>query len=369
MRSLPATALLLAALLGPVACTAAPDELEPAASTVVTPADAAGRTSTPLAVAPGPDGGAVVFARGAELAAVTTVSGGAVTGQTAGAVPGWADSGFVSGGEVLVGRWSETTGGYALAVLGPDGAVVAERPVAPWPADAGSVVTPMTTPDGRLLLGISRASGDAQLLLVDPATGAVTATAVLPGDPAVAGADLVEVDALAVAPGGGSVVVAVSTTDLDAERQTTTLVRLDAGLRPAGAPVPVTPAEEWTHVERLTVDVDGTAWAVSVEADGPVLVSAAPGETEATTRLRLTDHPAALAVRDGVAWVVPIDRGLRVERIDLATGATTSSAELCEDGEGSGGALAVTATSVYLAGECGAEERLWEFAVTAGDAL
>ncbi|MGY1773030.1 hypothetical protein [Blastococcus sp. SYSU D00813] len=368
MRSLPATALLLAALLGPVACTAAPDELEPAASTVVTPADPAGRTSTPLAVAPGPDGGAVVFARGAELAAVTTVAGGAVTGQTAGAVPGWADSGFVSGGEVLVGRWSQTAGGYALAVLGPDGAVVAERPVTPWPADAGAVVTPMATPDGRLLLGVSRASGDAQLLLVDPATGAVTASAVLPGDPGVDGADLVEVDAVAVAPDGGAVVVAVSTADLDEQRQTTTLVRLDAGLRPVGAPVPVTPGEEWTHVERLAVDTDGTAWAVSVEADGPVLVAAGPGEREAATRMQLADHPSALAVRDGVAWVVPVDRGLRLDRIELATGETTSSAELCGDGEGSGGALAVTATSVYLAGECGSEERLWEFAVAAGDA-
>lgn len=367
MRSLPATALVLAALLGPVACTAAPDELEPAASTVVTPADPAGRTSTPLAVVPAADGGAVVFARGAELAAVTTVTGGTVTGQTAGAVPGWADSGFVSGGEVLVGRWSEATGGYALAVLGPDGAVVAERPVTPWPA-AGAVVLPVTTPDGRLLLAVSGVSGDAQLLLVDPATGAVTASVALPGDPAVGGADRVEVDAVAVSPDGGTVVVAVATTDLDAERQTTALVRLDAGLRPAGAPVPVTPGEDWTHVGRLAVDVDGTAWAVSVDADGPVLVSAGPGEDEATTRMRLADHPAALAVRDGVAWIVPVDRGLRLDRIELATGRTTSSAELCEDGEGSGGAVAVTATSVYLAGECGSEERLWEFAVAAGDA-
>ncbi|WP_409332204.1 hypothetical protein [Trujillonella humicola] len=368
MRSLPAATLLLAALLGPVAWTSAPDRLEPAASTVVTPADPAGRTSTPLAVAPAADGGAVVFARGAELAAVTTVTGGTVTGQTAGAVPGWADSGFVSGGEVLVGRWSQATGGYALAVLGADGTVVAERPVTPWPADVGSVVTPVPTPDGRLLLAVSRAAGGAQVLLVDPATGAVTAAAVLPGDPAVEGADRVEVDAVAVAPEGGTVVVAVSTTDLDARRQATALVRLDAGLRPAGAPVPVTPEQEWTHVERLAVDVDATAWAVSVDAGGPVIVSAAPGAVEATARTRPADHVAALAVRDGVVWLVPVDRGLRLDRIDPVTGETASSAELCEDGPGSGGALAVTATTVYLAGECGAEERLWEFAVTAGGA-
>jgi hypothetical protein len=351
-------AVCLAAALALSACTGDPaaPSLEPVEATPLDPTPA-GADAGLLTV--GAAGRLVAAATVRDVAALTVV--GDSTPAVVSGSPGAglvADTGFAAlDGQLVVGRWAPRTGGYLLTVLDASGAIVAENPVAPWPAGAVSDVDSAVTPGGQLLLAVAREGGDPELLLVDPLTGTVAASTGLgPG---------AEVEGVAVSPDGRSVVVAVGSRDIGTGRAVSWLVPLTAGLEPRGGAVAVTPAEEWAEVEALAVDDAGTAWAVAATRDEATLVTAAPGAIGTTAVRPLADGATGLAVHDGVAWLVSSAAGAQLYRIDLRSGATATSEQLCDQVAGtSGGGPAVTGGRVYVSGSCADGARVWEFGLS-----
>ncbi|MGY1773034.1 hypothetical protein [Blastococcus sp. SYSU D00813] len=281
-----------------------------------------------------PDGRLVVVRSGAAGATVTLVAGDAVVSTTEVPLPDSPYVTLVREGELVFGELTDD--GFVLHVADPvTGEPLGDRPVVPFPDRADVTTQAVATPDGQLLVAVSRSQAAPELLLVDPATGAVTASAVLDLNGLVDPERLadwsqsVDVKGIAVSPDGAS--YAVTATVYDHEDSTTTgvLTVVDGRLAPVTAPFVPAPDSDWGTEPAVSVAGDGTAHAF-VRLDGePVLVEVAPGAEEAETVAELRDATYTLVVRDGVAWVAHTDDPLRVTRIDLGSGEATSSVELC----------------------------------------
>ncbi len=380
-RPLPALVLAPLAALAPAACSADPPEARPAAAVeaevevavpeggyvgdVVTGAD--GRAYVLL---PGDDDGgagalAVVDPATAEVVAEVSLPPG---GRADAVLP--AGDGLVVAGTVS-GTGSGTPDGVALWDVDPaTGAVTATRPV-PVPADLDPRATRAApAPDGQLVVAVDPAgAGTPVLLLVDPATGTVNASAEVDLGGAGEGAELVDVTGLAVGPSRIAVTVVVYDREagpIGASRAV--LATTGADLVPDGPAVPLAPGAATSSADDVALTADGTAYAVvygrTADDEGlGAVVAVPPG---AATAQPVTDPGEDLvdgaatdvAVADGAVWLLHDPAaGTVLTRVDLATGEAGSPVPLCDDGAG-GLALAPDG-AVLVAGACHGTARLW----------
>jgi hypothetical protein len=90
-----------------------------------------------------------------------------------------------------------------------------------------------------------------------------------------------------------------------------------------------------------------------------VLAAVDPGAGDADVVAHLTGSTHTLVVTGGVVWLVYDDDPLRVTRIDLASGGTTHSVDLCSSG-GTAQLVPADDGGVWLSDGCDAD-RLWRF--------
>ncbi|MGY1815022.1 hypothetical protein [Blastococcus sp. SYSU D00820] len=344
--------LVAATLLALAACTSAPAGFAPSSAADITPPTG----SNPADVTVAPDGRVVTLSSDRDQARVSVVEDGEVTVAVTTPVPYWADTALLDGDDLLVGAQG-TEPGYTLHVVDPGtGEVTAQRPVTPWPEGAAWATTGTVTDDGRLFVTAARQQHGPVLLEVDPATGAVLATAEPDLFDRLPGATTSTVEAVAASADGGHLVALVSVTDDAGDRQVLFLLRLGAGLQPLGEPVPLLAGEEYALLTGLAVDADGTSYTL----DGRRLLAVAADATAATEAAELPEAQGTVVVRDGVAWLAGGSAPFVVLRLDLATGEQLSSAPLCSDeGWGAQGGVRVTADGVAVLGDCGQSQLLW----------
>ncbi len=252
--------------------------------------------------------------------------------------------------------------GLVLAVLAPGSDEPELRVVTADPA-LGSPVSGngVLSADGATLYATVRWVVDGatvtRVAAVDVATGAVTATAPLgvetPGE-----AHAFDV---AVLPDGG--VAVLVTADRDAEQLVdhTLVVRFDADLRPAGAPVELVPdaPSAGYHLAALP---DGTIVAsVSVPAedgDASRLVSVRDGAVVATADLPGAALEIAVAPGGGQVFVSYHGGAVRGEgvvalaTVDLASGEVVDDVFLCPDGYSTPIAVAADGQAVAVTAAC-----------------
>ncbi|MFC4693994.1 hypothetical protein [Geodermatophilus arenarius] len=390
-RLLTVSALLPAALLATAACSpgpaAEPWSAAPAAEVARTTVSApgtvpAGDRTDARGVSAGPDGTTLVVLAGDDTAdgtapgAALAVVGpdGTTVQATAELAPGSRpDTAFGSGGAAVVAGpvWPGAGPvGYALQVVDPaTGTVTATLPVA-VPGDAlltGSAAA--LGPDGVLYVAVSRSAGPPLLLAVDPATGAVRASADV--DLAVDGVEptSAEVGAVAVSPDGSRVVLAATTPGPDTGAPARSLLLpLTPDLLPRSAPVDLTPGFVRTGVQDLVVVDDGTVYAVvrGADADGADrehVVTVGVGATEPTVLTAdgaFRGTPVTDAEFDGTALWLTLQQesaAASVVVVDLVTGAVGTPLGLCDElagylHAGDDGRIAVTA-------RCDGEAVLW----------
>ncbi len=377
-----ATGLLAGALLALVACDPEePPAVEEAAEVLVTvPGDPpGGDLSRPTAVTVAADGTRTVLVRGTDGAGLATVSAdGARTGAVV--VPGTSDLFAVvpsPAGAVAVG-WADGEGGAGGSVVlvpvdAARGTTGTPVPVAtPSPGEVYPGLSRATAlPGGRVVVALTRVGGQAPLLLVvDPATAVVSATAEVELGDTLGGAGVVDVADLAVDPEGTRIAVGVvaHSRDWGGSGFRSVLATVDAGLRPDGPTLDLASDATTAQVEAVAVDSGGTAYAVAVVGDDrdTRLLAVAPGAAAAESLGDpdvdlLPGQAADLAVADGAAWVlhqVPGDGdGTSLTRVDLADGSASAPRGLCD---GQAGGLAVEPDGdVVAVAECGFEGRLW----------
>lgn len=373
--------LLAVSALALTACDPEEPEVDLMAEVVVTVPGAppAGDLDRPTAVTVAADGTRTVLVGGADTAGVTSVAAdGTVLGTLA--VPGVTDLFAVvptPAGVVAVG-WSEEPDGAGGSVVlvpvdvaaGTTGAAVGVLTPSPPGYVEPGLSAATVLPDGRVVLALDRVGDTAPVLvLVDPVTATVATTADVDLGSTVAGAGVVDVVDVAAGPDGSRIAVGVlaHSRDWDGSGFRAVLVTVDAGLRPDGPALDLTPGSSG-HVEAVAVDADGTAYALA--AVGPDLSSrllaAAPGATGAAVRGDadedlLGGRAADLAVAGGAAWVLhsaPGDGdGASLTRVDLADGTAGAPRGLCD---GQAGALAVgPGGDVVATAECGLDARLF----------
>ncbi len=332
----------------------------------------------------GPDGTTLVVLAGADAArgddaapgaALAVVGADGTTVQaTAELAPGSRpDTAFGHGGGAVVAGvvWpGEGPIGYALQAVDPaTGAPSAVLPVA-VPGEVqltGSAAAP--GPDGVLYVAVSRSSDAPLLLAVDPATGAVRASAEL--DLTVDGAvpTSAEVEGLAVAPDGSSIAVTASVLGPDPWAPGRSLLAtVGPDLAARGAPVDLAPGYVGSSVGDLAVGPDGTAYAVVWGDDAGRrgrhdVVAVAPGANAPavlTGGAGLVHTPVTeLAVDGGVLWLTLQREAATASlvRLDPATGELGTPVELCD---GLAGRLLVDADGTRTVGAtCDGEAVLW----------
>ncbi len=352
--------LLAAAALGLSACTGGSDPFA-VAGTVALPDGTGGSAFAGSDAA----GRVLLVGSDADSATVTVVDGDVVVSTTEVALPDRTSVTAVREGELLFGELTDD--GFVLHVADAGtGALTGDRPVTPFPADAGVTTTGVPTPQGLLLLAVPRAQAVPELLLVDPATGSVTASVALDLGELVDPARLadwsqsVDVKGVVASPDGSAYAVALTVLDHETGRPTGVLAVVDGpDLAPVTAPLVPAPGSDWGSEPALSVADDGTAHAFLVRNGERVLAEVAPGAAEAATVAELEDVTHSLVVRDGVAWVVYTDDPVRVTRIDLASGGSTSSVELCATGS-TGQLAAADGGGVWFSSDC-ADDVLWRF--------
>ncbi|GAB3316012.1 hypothetical protein GCM10027451_32260 [Geodermatophilus aquaeductus] len=371
--------LLPAVVLATASCTAAPPVQEAARIVVTVPGDApAGDHADPRAVLPGPDGTLLVLVAGAvpEAGAALAVVGTAdaavrsVAPLAPGTDPdtafGWEGSAVVAG---VVWPGSGPVA-YALQVVDPaSGAVTATVPVELPEGATLSGTSAVLGSDGVLYLAVSRIDDGPVLLTVHPATGEVLASAPLDlGDPG-EGADLVAVTDLAVAPDGETVAVVAQVLDRQGAGRSdehAVVLTVDAGLAPLRDPVVIAP--EWSSSLASAVNVgrDGTVYATaSGRPEGTRSVESlwaiAPGGDTATSLTGDDDLDVAvadLAVAGGTIWLAGgTVAGALLSSADAATGDVSDPLTLCDDGVGS--VAAGSDGRVAFAARCDGEAVLW----------
>jgi hypothetical protein len=376
----PMRPMLLAplAVLALAACTADPPEARPAAEVEAEVEVAVPDGGSVGDVTTGADGRAHVLLTGDDeggAGALAVVDPGAAEVTAGVALPpgSRADAVLPAGdGLVVAGAVSGTPDGVALWDVDPaTGAVTATRPVA-VPADLDPRATrAAASPDGQVVVAVDLAgAGTPVLLLVDPATGAVTASAEVdlggPGE----GAELVDVTGLAVGPSRIAVTVVV----YDREAGPTgahraVLATTGADLVPDGPAVPLAPGAATSYADDVALTADGTAYAAvygrtAADEGLGALVAVPPGSGEARP---VTDPGQDLvdgavtdvAVADGVAWLLHEDAAAEagLTRVDLATGEASALLPLCDDR--AGGLAVAPDGAVLVAGECRGTARLW----------
>jgi hypothetical protein len=376
----PMRPMLLAplAVLALAACTADPPEARPAAEVEAEVEVAVPDGGSVGDVTTGADGRAHVLLTGDDeggAGALAVVDPGAAEVTAGVALPpgSRADAVLPSGdGLVVAGAVSGTPDGFALWDVDPaTGAVTATRPVAvPADLDPRSTLA-AATPGGQVVVAVDLpGAGTPVLLVVDPATGAVTASAEVdlgePGD----GAEAVEVTGLAVGPARIAVTVLV----YDREAGPTgahraVLATTGADLVPDGPAVHLAPDTETSSVDDVALAADGTAYAAvngrtaaGERVSAVVAVPPGAGDARPVTDPRedlLSGAVTDVAVADGVAWLLHEDAaaGTGLTRVDLATGEAGAPLPLCDDRAG-GLALAPDG-AVLVAGECHGTGRLW----------
>ncbi len=377
-RPLPALALAPLTALALAACTADPPEARPAAEVEAEVQIAVPGGGAVGDVTTGADGRAQVLLTGDDeggagaLAVVDPVAA-EVTAEVSLPPGGRADAVLPSGeGLVVAGAVSGTPDGFALWDVDPaTGAVTATRPV-PVPADLDPRATlAAPTPDGQVVVAVDLPGAAMPVLLVvDPATGAVTASAEVdlggPGE----GAEAVEVTGLAVGPSRIAVTVLVydrQAGPTGAHRAV--LATTGADLVPDGPAVHLAPDTATSYVDAVTLAGDGTAYAgvygrTSADEQFSTVVALPPGAGDARPVTDPGEDPvtgvvAGIAVTGGAAWLLHEDTAAATSltRVDLTTGEATAPLALCDDR--AGGLTVTTDGTVLAAGRCDGTARLW----------
>ncbi len=382
-RLLLLTSSLLLATTGCASGGAAAAPAEAARTTVTVPGSGpAGDHTDVRGLFAGPDGTTMVVLAGADAArgddaapgAALAVVGpdGTTLQATAELAPGLRpDTAYGWQGDAVVAgvlRPGEGPVGYALQAVDPATGTPADPLPVPLPGEillTGSAAA--LGPDGVLYVAVSRSSGAPLLLAVDPATGAVRASAEV--DLTVDGAvpTSAEVEGLAVAPDGSSIAVTASVLGPDPwapGRSLLATVGPDLALR--GAPVDLAPGFVGSGVGDLAVGPDGTAYAVVWGDDADRrnrhdVVAVAPGAAAPAVLVGgLVRTPVTELGSGGETLWLTVQReaaAASVVPLDPATGELGTPVELCD--ELAGRLLVGADGSVAVAAQCGGEAVLW----------
>ena len=364
-----------AALLALSACTSDLPVVEEAGSVVVTVPGGppVGDLAWPAGVAVTPDGGSTVLLGGprGDATGLTLVSAaGEVTATLA--VPGFAAVYAVAptATSIAVVGWlpgdDDSPGSLALGSVDPATGGAGPVTLLPTPVGVDRYLTQaVALGDGRLVVAVDRISDQPPvLLLVDPATAAVTAGAEV--DLGGVRTSVVDVADLAVTPDGSRVAVGIST--YSDRRSGALLATAGTDLQPEGPAIDLAPDEPTAWVETVDVADDGTAYtlaAVGVRLTAQLL-AVQPGATSAAVlgdpdEDLLDGESVDLAVTDGAAWVLaelPDGGGTALTRVDLADGEPSDPHVFCD---GAAGRLALQEDGgLLVTGRCDGEAQLWE---------
>ena len=261
------------------------------------------------------------------------------------------DLALTAGGEVLVvGRDGASSGGdsgvdYGVLVVDPSsGAVLDVRRVAG--TEGASGFEAVALPDGTVVVAGVRSGGAPFLLRVDPATGAVLASAEV--DVAAVPGERTIVRALAVSPDGSRIAVGLAVGT--GGSWTPVVAGVDAALSATAA----AQALDGGAVTALAVADDGTAYAALEDAAGILAVDPAAGAVRQVDA-DLAEVTALAVVGDEL---VAVDRGLVVTRLDPADGAVSGTVDLCTDTGAAAGIGVAPDGSLVVAANC-AGAGLW----------
>jgi hypothetical protein len=236
---------------------------------------------------------------------------------------------LLADGSVLVsGRLGE--GGYGLRTVDPATGAVRTTVVVPAGRDDVSVVGRSALLDGAatVYLFVSVESGDGTrevLAAVDVASGQVVSDRDLGEDVAAASRYPVgrQLAGLLARPGSGATLVFdASPTDV-AEDRIPTVLTYDAELEPVGEPVRATDLAEGAETQSVTGAADGTVFLLVAVRDGAWILGVPDGGGAGPVLAQLEDriYGYALAVEPAQVWaVLPAPTGALA--VDLTTGET-----------------------------------------------
>jgi hypothetical protein len=253
-----------------------------------------------------------------------------------------------------------------LAVLPPGGTQAEVRAVGAdpelGPPESGSGVL---SADGATVYAALRWTVDGEtvtrLATVDVATGGITATAPL----GVETPGLARAYDVTLLPDGGVAVLVTAHRDAERTVDHTLVVRLDADLRPVGAPVELVPDEpnagyalialpDGTLVATVSVGIDDDGG----EDDDTRLVTVRDGAVQATTDLPGTALGLAVSPAGDRAFVTyhgDAERGEDVAAtatVDLASGEVVDDVFLCPDGTAYENAVSADGRAVVVTAAC-----------------
>jgi hypothetical protein len=226
---------------------------------------------------------------------------------------------------VVTGRLAE---GYGVEVVDPATGAVRTTVLVPpggrtGSASGRSAVAPGST---TLYVFVTVESGDGtreQLFAVDAATGQVLADRELAADVAAASQYPVgrQLAGLAARPGGGTTLVFDASPTEVAVKRIPTLLTYDAQLRPVGGPVRATGLAEGAETQSVSAAADGTVFLLVTVRDGAWILAVPDGGGAGPLLAQLVDrvYDYALVVEPAQRWaVLPAPTG--AVAVDLTTG-------------------------------------------------
>jgi hypothetical protein len=279
-----------------------------------------------------PDGGAYALLSPADpdvAQALVTVRGDAI----AGTVPlprvedVWGMHLLADGSVLLAGRFGE--GGYGLRVVDPATGAVRTTVVVPPRVDVAAVGRSALLSGGAtayLFFSVDHGGGARErLAAVDVASGRFVAERNVGEDVAAASRYPVgrQLGGLVARPGGGATLVFDASPTEVAEDRIPTVLTYDAELERVGEPVRVTDLAEGAETQSVAGAADGTVFLLVAVRDGAWLLAVPDGGGAGPLLAQLEDHVYgyALAVEAAQVWaVLPAPTGALA--VDLTAGET-----------------------------------------------
>jgi hypothetical protein len=294
-----------------------------------------------------------------------TVRGASVTGSVpmTGVQNLWDMHPLADGTVVVTGSLRSADGrraGYGSAVVDPATGTVRTTVVVPYTGKTGFAFgRSALAADGRtlyLFLSTRPATGpEERLVVLDAATGELRverdlAAVVATASESPAGHELA---GLVPQPDGGVTLVLDATPDPTRAGRIPTLVTLDARLDPVGDPVRVTSLAEQAQTSAVAAGVDGTTFLVAKVRDGAWVLAVPPGGGAGPVLASFEDDfDYALVVEPAQVWgLLPAREGARA--VDLTTGELRSPVDVgCPGRDIRGVFPGADGASALLIGEC-----------------